>query len=140
MLDFIYPISYLICLTGLILWFYFKENGSLSRKMSSVFLVSFLVYLVSLAFTEATLSYKLLILFRDLLILAVVSQLFNYVRKNSLVVFVLAIALYGMIQFVGFNMLYTTFPQVTETVSEANDQFELLVELKTDLFPNLTIA
>ncbi|HZV71479.1 MAG TPA: S8 family serine peptidase [Saprospiraceae bacterium] len=103
--------------------------------MSSVFLVSFLVYLVSLAFTDATLSYKLLILCRDLLILAIVSQLFNYARKNSLLVFVLAIAVYGMIQFVGFSMLYDTFPQVTESVTAADDNFELLVETKNGSVP-----
>ncbi len=135
MLDFIYPISYLTCLTGLILWFYFKENGSISRKMSSVFLISFLVYLISLAFTEATLSYKLLILFRDLLILGVVSQLFNYVRKNSLIVFVLAIAVYGLIQFLGFSMLYNTFPQVADSASTANDEFELLIETQNGTVP-----
>ncbi len=135
MLDFIYPISYLICLTGLILWFYFKENGSISRKMSSVFLISFLVYLFSLAFTEATLAYKLLMLFRDLSILAIVSQLFNYVRKNSLIVFVLAIGVYGLIQFIGFSMLYDTFPQVTESISAADDQLELLVETKDGVVP-----
>ncbi|MBK9981329.1 MAG: S8 family serine peptidase [Saprospiraceae bacterium] len=135
MLDFIYPISYLISLTGLILWFYFKESGSISRKMSSVFLISFLIYLVTLAFTEATLAYKLLILFRDLSILAILSQLFSYVRKNSLIVFVLAIVIYGVIQFVGFSMLYDTFPQVTETINPADDQFELLVETKDGVVP-----
>jgi len=135
MLDFLYPISYLISLTGLILWFYFKENGSISRRMSSVFLIAFLVYLLSLAFTEATLSYKLLILFRDLLILGVVSQVFNYVRKNSLIVFVLAIAVYGLIQFKGFNMLYNTFPQVSASISEINDDFELLIETSNGVVP-----
>ncbi len=135
MLNFIYPISYLICLTGLILWFYFKENGSISRKMSSVFLIGFLIYLLTLAFTQASLPYKLLILFRDLLIMAIVSQLFNYVRKNSILVFVLAIAFYGLIQFAGFNMLFNTFPQVIESISSADDQFELLIETENGEVP-----
>jgi thermitase len=135
MLDFIYPISYLISLTGLILWFYFKENGSLSRKMSSIFLISFLVYLLSLAFTDSTLSYKLLVLFRDLMILGGISQLFNYVRKNSLVVFILAILVYGLIQFLGFNMLYNTFPEVTDSASEADNDFELLIETENGTVP-----
>src|SRR3989337_4185898 len=111
MLSFIYPISYLLCLTGLILWFYFKDNPFTSRKMSSLFLFSFIAYLLALAFSEASLSYKLLILFRDLLILAVVSYIFNYVKKNSLLVLVAAFAVYGLIQFVGFNMLFDTFPE-----------------------------
>ncbi len=103
--------------------------------MSSLFLVSFLVYLVSLAFSEATLSYKLLILFRDLLILGVVSQLFNYIRRNSLLVFLAAIGIFGLIQFVGFNMLFDTFPQVSKLYSLADDEFELLVETEDGEIP-----
>src|SRR6187551_2458503 len=124
MLNLLYPISYILSLVGLILWFYFQENRSISRKMSSLFLLSFLVYLVSLTFTEATLSYKLLILFRDLAILGIVSQLFNYVRHNGIIVLVLAFAVYGLIQFAGFNMLYSTFPETDKSTTAADDQFE----------------
>jgi thermitase len=136
MLNLLYPISYLLSLVGLILWFYFQENRSISRKMSSLFLISFMVYLVSLAFTEASLSYKLLILFRDLAILGVVSQLFNYVRHNALVVLVLAIVVYGLIQFAGFNMLYSTFPETQKSSTPADDHFELLVETKDGNIPS----
>src|SRR5688572_16472079 len=135
MLSFIYPISYLLCLTGLILWFYFKENPSTSRKMSALFMVSFIVYLFSLAFSDATLSYKLLILFRDLLILAVLSQLFNYLRKSSLLVFIAAIGVFGLIQFIGFNMLFDTFPESSPSNSASDDEFELLVETNNGEIP-----
>src|SRR5688572_11569040 len=135
MLNFIYPISYLLCLTGLILWFYFKENGAMSRRMSTLFLISFLVYLFALAFSESTLSYKLLILFRDLIILAIVSQLFNYIRNNSLLVLMAAVGVYGLIQFVGFNMLFDTFPQVTISQVENDDKFDLLVETQDGKVP-----
>jgi hypothetical protein len=135
MLNLLYPISYLLALTGLILWFYFKENRSMSRKMSSLFLVSFLAYLFSLAFTEASLSYKLLILFRDMVILGVVSQLFNYLKHSAILVLIAAVAVYGLIQFVGFNMLYSTFPEADKSVTEANDEFELLVETENGGIP-----
>lgn len=135
MLNLLYPISYLLSLAGLILWFYFQENRSASRKMSTLFLVSFMVYLVSLAFTEGSLSYKLLILFRDLAILGIVSQLFNYVRRSALVVLVLAIVFYGVIQFAGFNMLYSTFPEVKKSFTSLDDTFELLVETKSGTIP-----
>jgi len=135
MLNLLYPISYILSLVGLILWFYFQENRSISRKMSSLFLLSFLVYLVSLVFTEATLSYKLLILFRDLAILGVVSQLFNYLRHNAIVVLVLGIVVYGFIQFAGFNMLYSTFPEAKKSITPADDQFELLVETTDGTIP-----
>lgn len=132
MLNLLYPISYLLSLTGLALWFYFKDNRSMSRKMSSLFLISFFVYLFSLAFTDSTLSFKLLILFRDLLILGVISQIFNYVRQSPIIVLIVAIALYGLIQFVGFNMLYSTFPQVQKSAALTNDNFEILLETKDD--------
>lgn len=135
MLNLLYPISYLLALTGLILWFYFKENRSMSRKMSSLFLISFMVYLLSLAFMEASLSYKLLILFRDMVILGVVSQLFNYLKNSAILVLIAAVAVYGLIQFVGFNMLYSTFPEAEKSVTEANDEFELLVETENGGIP-----
>lgn len=100
-----------------------------------MFLLAFLTYLVSLAFSEATLSYKLLILFRDLLILAVLSQLFSYIKKNSLLVLVAAIGVYGLIQFIGFRMLYDTFPETSKLVYEADNDFELLVETKDGEIP-----
>lgn len=135
MLNFIYPISYLLCLTGLILWFYFRENALASRKMSTLFFLSFLVYLFALAFSDGTLTYKLLILFRDLLILAVLSQVFNYVKKNSLLVLVAAVGVYGLIQFIGFRMLFYTFPESAKLVYEADDEFELLVETENGEIP-----
>ena len=103
--------------------------------MSTLFMFSFILYLISLAFSEATLSYKLLILFRDLLILGVISQFFNYVRKNSMLVLVSAIVVYGLIQFVGFNMLFDTFPQYTASSSEVDDEFEFLVETEDGKIP-----
>src|SRR5690606_35610345 len=135
MFNLLYPVSYLLCLTGLILWFYFRENRSVSHRMSSLFLISFLVYLVSLAFSDGTLSYRLLILFRDLLILAAVSQLFNYIKKSAILILVAAIAIYGLIQFAGFRMLYTTFPEVKKSALAVDDAFELLVETRDGKIP-----
>ncbi len=135
MLHLLYPVSYLLSLTGLILWFYFRENRSASRRMSTLFMVGFLVYLVSLAFADASLSYKLLILFRDLVILGVVSQIFSYVRKSTIVVLVMAIIIYGLIQFAGLAMLYHTFPEVPKSVVELEDSFELLIETRDGKVP-----
>ena len=46
-----------------------------------------------------------------------------------------AVAVYGLIQFVGFNMLYSTFPEAEKSVTEANDEFELLVETENGAIP-----
>ena len=135
MLSLLYPISYLLCLTGLVLWFYFKDNRSGSRMMSTLFLFSLLTYSFSLVATDGSLSYKLLILFRDMLIMALVSQLFNYIRKSPIAVLIAGIAFYALIQFEGFNMLYNSFPEVQKSASPANDDFELLVETKDGTIP-----
>ncbi len=99
-------------------------------------MISFLVYLLALAFSASTLSYKLLILFRDMMILGVISTFFSYVKKNSLLVLVGAVVVYGLLQFVGFNMLFDTFPQTKESVSEVNDEFELLIETENGGIPH----
>jgi D-alanyl-lipoteichoic acid acyltransferase DltB (MBOAT superfamily) len=135
MLNLLYPISYLLCLTGLILWFYFREQQLASRKMSTLFLSSFLLYLFSLAFSEATLSYKLLILFRDLAVLGILSQTFSYVRKHAIIFILVAILLYGLIQFFGFNVLANTFPQTVIGDEPLDDNYELLVETKDGKVP-----
>lgn len=136
MLNLLYPVSYLLCLTGLILWFYFKEQHLASRKMSTLFLSSFFIYLFSLAFSEATLSYKLLILFRDLAILGVLSQTFNYLRKHAVIVVLAAVLLYGIVQFFGFRVLYNTFPEVSIGDEPLDDTYELLVETKDGKVPD----
>ncbi|HJW27615.1 MAG TPA: S8 family serine peptidase, partial [Saprospiraceae bacterium] len=90
----------------------------------------------SLAFSEATLTYKLLVLFRDLAILGVLSQAFSYIRKHAIVLLVAAILVYGMIQFFGFRVLYNTFPQVAVGDEPLDDTYELLVETKDGKVPD----
>ncbi len=80
----IYPISFGICLLSLILWFFFRNSPGLTRKLSFSFLGSFVIYLVSLAFSPAALAPKLLILFRDLMVLGIVSQFFNAFKHNKI--------------------------------------------------------
>lgn len=135
MFTLLYPISYLVCLIGLVLWFYFKDNRIASRQFSTIFLIAFGVYLIALAFGEATLSFKLLILARDLVILGVVALFFDRIRKRPLLVVTAAIACYALFQFVGFNMLYNTFPQVEAKADALDDTYELLVETKDGLVP-----
>jgi thermitase len=135
MFNLLYPISYLVCLIGLVLWFYFKDNKNASRQFSLIFLIAFGVYLMALAFGEATLSFKLLILARDLVILGAVALFFDRIRKNALLMVVAAIACYGLFQFVGFNMLYNTFPEIDTHANELDDTYELLVETKDGQVP-----
>jgi len=70
-----------------------------------------------------------------MLIMAIVSQLFNYIRKSPVAVLIAAVAFYILIQFVGFNMLYDSFPEVQKSATVVNDDYELLVELKDGHIP-----
>ncbi|MEL6924753.1 MAG: S8 family serine peptidase [Bacteroidota bacterium] len=136
MLDLLYPLGYLASLLGLIMWFYFKEQPERSRLMSKVFLGGFFIYLFSLAFANGALNYKLLILFRDLVILGLVSQFFNFLRKNTLLFFAVLAILLAAFRLFGYKKMMQTFPQPTAIVSSiANsgtalaEDGELLVDL-----------
>ncbi|MEM6317178.1 MAG: S8 family serine peptidase [Bacteroidota bacterium] len=149
MIDLLYPISYVVSLSGLIGWFYVKDDKRQSRLMSKLFLGGFFAYLVSLGAAQGELSYKFLILSRDLVVLGLVSQFFSFFRKNKILFFGLLLALYGLIGNKGMGILQNTFPQKADTsnsedadISEAvapqaissnlAEDGELLVELYED--------
>lgn len=127
MMSLLYPISYLVSLSGLIGWFYFQDKRSMSNLMSKLFLGGFLAYLVSLGLAEGELSYKLFVLFRDLIVLGLVSQFFNFFRRFQLLFFGLLFALYGWVSYKGFSILENTFPQMLYKLDPGG---ELLIELK----------
>lgn len=109
MLQLLYPIGFIVCLSGLILWFYHQDNPLRSRTMSQAFLGGFFVYLFSLAFSNGDLSLKLWALFRDLIVIGVVSQCFNLLKSNK-VAFLGALATFYLIfYFFGFTQLANTF-------------------------------
>ncbi|MEM9917783.1 MAG: S8 family serine peptidase [Bacteroidota bacterium] len=119
MLEILYPFSFLASLTGLITWFYVQGDSQKSRRMSQVFLGGFFVYLFSLAFSEGELSYKLLILFRDLMVLGLVSQFFSFFKKHKMVFFTMLAVLYGAFFFKYKQVMQDSFPQhIEKSVSE----------------------
>jgi len=120
MLSFLYPISFMASLLGLILWFYNqdKSNG-LRKQMSQLFLGGFVVYAFSLAFAEAEFSYKLFVLFRDLMVLGLVSTFFAFFKNNKTVFFGMIAVLFGILPFTFGKKMMNTFPQkaISETTS-----------------------
>ena len=139
-LQYIYAISFLFSLLGLIGWFYSREEGSQSRKMSWLFLLGFLVYLFSLAFSPGSLHVKLFALFRDLMIMAVVSSIFSQLKKNKIIFWGGLILMLWLFQQFFFTRLKTTFvSENTDYTSEAllkyplNEHAELLVMVSQDI-------
>jgi thermitase len=142
MLTYIYAISFIVSLSGLIGWFYAQENPKLSRTLSSLFLGGFLTYLFSLAFADAAFDQKLWVLFRDLVVLGLTSQFFSFFKKNKAVFFGLLTVLYGFIGVKYFSVLThsfdvkTTAENIESTVEKTISSIgldkdgELLVEVK----------
>ena len=140
MLSLLYPISFFISLSGLIFWFYYGDDREKGQLMSKAFLGGFFVYLFSLAFADGEFSYKLLILFRDLMVLGFVSQFFSFFKKHKSIFFLLLALLYGGFFVKGFGIMAETFPQGISSQAAASsssdillsENGELLVELKEE--------
>lgn len=128
MLTWIYPTSYFISLLGLIMWFYFRDDNKLSKMMGITFLGGLLVYLFSLAFSHGALSFKLLILCRDLIVLGLVSRFFSFFKENKMFFFIMLAVLFGTYQFKYKSYLAQTF--VVENDIPLDTNWELLVEIK----------
>lgn len=128
MLAYIYPFSFVFSLLSLIGWFYFTElKPKMSRKMSYGFIGFFFLYLFALSFADATFKFKLLILFRDLVILGVVSQVFHLLKRNVILFIAGLVAVFAGIKFFYFKKLTQTFPQYSINYDHGG---ELLVEVK----------
>lgn len=116
MIDLLYPVSYLVSLSGLIGWFYVQDNKRRSRQMSKLFLIGFFIYLITLGAAQATLSFKLFVLFRDLVVLGLISQFFSFFRKYKVLFFGLLFALYGLFGVKGMDVLQQTFPEKGDAI------------------------
>ncbi len=138
MLIYIYAISFIISLSGLIGWFYAKENATQSRLLSSLFLGGFFTYLFSLAFANVAFDQKLWVLFRDLLVLGLTSQFFSFFKNNKVLFFGLLAGLYLFVGLVHWDTLTHSFDNqvvnINQPKSEINNNLdkngELLVEVK----------
>ncbi len=137
MLQIIYPLGFIISLTGLILWFYAQDKPQQSRLMSQAFLGGFLIYLFSLAFSDGALSTKLWVLFRDLMVLGIVSQCFNLIRRNAILFFGALGLLYYVFYAFGFKKmsqsLISADVPATETTSRLSTESGFYGELLVDM-------
>ncbi len=110
-LSYVYSSSYGLSLLALIFWFYFKGNKEYSRLAGKVFLLSFLTYLVSLGIGPSGISSKLIILSRDLIILAVVARFFSLFKNNAVIFLGMLIALAGTFKLGYFDYLVKSYKQ-----------------------------
>ncbi len=138
-MEFIYPISYLISLAALVAWFLVQENRILSKPASIIFVLGFLVYLLALTLAPADLSYKFLILFRDLVVLGVITQLFNIFQNNKVLSIALGLAAILTIYFSYFSVLTYTFPQIDTDRMDPQGEFLVKMDMSPKAVEQLSI-
>jgi thermitase len=136
-MDMIYPISYLISLVALVIWFFVQENRALSKYFSIIFLMGFVLYLIALSMASAELSYKFLILFRDLVVLGVITQLFNIFQNNKVLSIALGLGAVMTIYFSYFSVLTYTFPQIETDRMDPNGEFLVRMEMDAERIASL---
>ena len=114
MFSLLYQIGFICSISGLIAWFYFQEKPKISGIVRLLFFGGFLAYLFSLGMVEASVKQKLFVLCRDLVIMGVVSQLFNLFRNHTIIFLGLLAGFYGLFATRGAAMLEQTFaPSLT---------------------------
>lgn len=111
----LYPISFVVSLGLLILWFSKKEKESTANLLSKLFFGAMAIYAVNLFFQEATFGHKLMALSRDLMFLGGAAFLASLFLKRK--PFFYAFLGLTAIAFVKFYLLkmVNTFPQKMES-------------------------
>jgi thermitase len=125
----LYPISLLLCLLSLALWFFYQSRPLISRILRTIFFISLAVYLIAVGLLGGSWEDKGTVLFRDLIILGVTPVLLSFFRKRSLIYFILlALAAVGIGTYVS-SQLPSLQEQQTQPINTENE-WELLVEVK----------
>ncbi|MEZ4961663.1 MAG: S8 family serine peptidase [Saprospiraceae bacterium] len=143
MLSQLYPLAFIVSLSALTGWFYFKENEVRSRFFSKVFFGGLAVYSICWLMGQGALGYKMSVLGRELLILAAVPVVLSFFRKMKAGYFIMLLLALAALKYFYFDHLKATFPQKTEQVVDTphsepaqssetvpDPSGELLVEIK----------
>ncbi len=141
-MEWIYAISYFVSLTGLMAWFYYRGTRH-SPAASKVFLLAYLVYIICLAWAPGTLTYKLMVLGRDLAVMAAVIIGFQYIRHKAWMM-IAGLLVYALVVPIAFPVWVQTFPSehymvpftgTSDNDEEDDDEGEFLIRFHLGLSP-----
>lgn len=129
----LYPITYLVALFSLVLWFYLQNSEKWAGILRASLVLGLIGWLVSVGTAEATLQYKMGILFRDLIVLGTIGAMFSLFKNKLHLFLALLLGLSGGLKMIYFDTLQSTFPQ-NENISECTKlmpslEGELLIEV-----------
>lgn len=130
----LYPLTFILSLAALTGWFYYRDNEQRSGFFRKLFLGSIASFGICWLFGEGTFAYKLPVLLRELVILAIVPLVLSLFRKVGWVYFALMAAALIALRYFYFDQLRATFPQRTEVKevgkSDLDPDGELLIEIR----------
>lgn len=136
----IYPIAYVVALLSLVLWFYLQSNEKWAGILRATLVLGLIAWLASVGTAEATLDYKLGILFRDLVVLGAIGAIFS-LFKNKLHLFLAVLfSLTAGLKMIYFETLQHTFPQTSPSSSlnlDTEKEESLLEESSSLLLNNI---
>lgn len=133
MWSFFYSTGFLAVAFGLTFWFFYRDAGK-ARLFNFLILGGLAAYLTSVVFVEANIGQKLWALFRDLVVLGVLAQIFGFLKKYTFLFFGTVLLAVGGWYFYYKNVMKNTF--VTEKVEvfdasiPLDSEGELLVEIE----------
>ncbi|MCP3931952.1 MAG: S8 family serine peptidase [Bacteroidetes bacterium] len=127
MAPLLYPYSWLITLLALILWFYFQSKTSAQRWIKAILILGVIGYIAAVLFAKGAFPFKIGIMFRDLIAIAVIAFIFSLFRKQKKLFWILVLALMAAYPYVQKKVFMQTFPQQSKIILDESG--ELLIEV-----------
>jgi thermitase len=136
----LYPIAFIIALVSLALWFYTQRNNMNSGFFTGLFYLAFGAWAVSFFLADASMSTKIPVVVRDLIMMAGVPILLQTFSKNKGVFLGFLLLLVGMYYGFGWDIWAESLNEgntseienLHSEASQIDDTFELLVEVKNE--------
>ncbi len=137
MLAFLYPISFSASLLFLILWLVFmaRRSGAMFRFL---FVVSALAWAAVIMTSNVAVEYKLMVGFRDLIVLGFASLLVNWARENLALAIGLVVGICFFLGQIYMPVLKSTFiERPSADFITVDPDAELIIDIKPDFRKDL---
>lgn len=131
----LYPFAFLIAVLSLSWWFFQTDSNKKAGFIPIAFYGAFLLWAVSLIFSELTLQEKLPVFIRDLLLMGGIPMALRIFSKNKPLFFLSLAFLVGIYYGFGYDIWEQSLRATTASEQEIKEfseipDYELLVELK----------
>lgn len=113
---------------ALILWHFFRDREGLIKLFQFLFVIGISVYAISFSFLPKSAGQKLVILSRDLLMMGVISLIFQFLREFKRLYWLAVIVLYALSRLFIGQWQRASVHQAS--LSYMENEWEILIELK----------